>query len=111
MCVECGTSRDVRNSQLSPLNVARELAPQIRSCADEIEATRELPRPLFETLADAGVFHLALPRALGCPEIDLPTYIQVIEALAKADASTAWMVNQGAMFLLEERSMKVLLEG
>jgi indole-3-acetate monooxygenase len=82
----------------SPLDVARQLAPQIRSCADEIEATRELPRPLFEALADAGMFHLALPRALGCPELDLPTYIQVIEELGKADASTAWMVNQGAIF-------------
>jgi len=82
----------------SPLDVARKLVPQIRSCADEIEATRELPRPLFEALADAGMFHLALPRALGCPELDLPTYIQVIEEFGKADASTAWTVNQGAIF-------------
>src|SRR3989454_2399309 len=82
----------------SPLDVARKLVPQIRSCADEIEATRELPRPLFEALADAGMFHLALPRSLGCPELDLPTYIQVIEELGKADASTAWMINQGAIF-------------
>src|SRR2546422_4085223 len=65
----------------SPLDAAQKLAPQIRSCADEIEAARELPRPLFEALADAGLFHLALPRALGCPELDLPTYIQVIEEL------------------------------
>jgi len=82
----------------SLLDAVRKLVPQIRACADEIEATRELPRPLFEALADAGLFHLALPRSLGCPEIDLPTYIQVIEELGKADASTAWMVNQGAIF-------------
>jgi len=82
----------------SPLDTARKLAPQIRSCADQIEAARELPRPLFEALADAGLFHLAVPRALGCPELDLPTYIQVIEELGKADASTAWTVNQGAIF-------------
>ncbi len=69
-----------------------------KACADEIEATRELPRALFEALADAGLFHLALPRALGCPEIDLLTYIQVIEMVGKADASTAWMVNQGSIF-------------
>ena len=58
----------------SPLDIVRKLVPQIRACAAEIEATRELPRPLFEALADAGLFHLALPRALGCPELDLPTY-------------------------------------
>jgi alkylation response protein AidB-like acyl-CoA dehydrogenase len=82
----------------SPLDAARQLAPKIRSCAEEIEATRELPRPLFEALADAGMFHLALPRTLGCPEIDLPTYIQVIEELGKADTSTAWVINQGGIF-------------
>ncbi|MCZ6871962.1 MAG: acyl-CoA dehydrogenase family protein [bacterium] len=83
---------------LSPLDAARQIAPQIRACADDIEATRELPRALFEALADAGLFHLALPRSLGCPEIDLPTYIQVIEEIAKADGSTAWVVNQGSIF-------------
>ena len=82
----------------SPLDVVRELAPKIRAAADEIEAERELPRPLFEALADAGLFHLALPRALGCPELDLPSYIQVIEELGKVDASTAWTINQGAIF-------------
>lgn len=82
----------------SLLDVARKLVPQIQSYADEIEAERELPRPLFEALADAGMFHMALPRALGCPEIDLPTYIQVVEELGKADASTGWVINQGGIF-------------
>ena len=59
------------------------MAPKIRACAEEIDANRELPRPLFEALADAGLFHMALPRALGCAEIDLPTYIRVIEELGK----------------------------
>jgi alkylation response protein AidB-like acyl-CoA dehydrogenase len=87
-----------RTKTPSLLEVARTLAPQIQSCAEEIEAERELPRPLFEALADAGMFHMALPRTLGCPEIDLPTYIQVIEELGKADASTAWVINQGGIF-------------
>jgi len=82
----------------SPLEAARKLVPLIRSCANEIEAARELPRPLFEALADAGLFHVALPRTLGCPELDLPTYVQVIEEIGKADASTGWTVNQGAIF-------------
>jgi alkylation response protein AidB-like acyl-CoA dehydrogenase len=82
----------------SPLDAARKLGPLIRSCADETEAERELPRPLFEALADAGLFHLAVPRALGGAELDLPTYVQVIEELGKADASTGWCVNQGAIF-------------
>src|SRR3989442_554476 len=82
----------------SPLEAVRKLVPMIRSCADQIEAERELPRPLFEALADAGLFHLALPRSLGGAELDLPTYVQVIEEIGKVDASTGWIVNQGAIF-------------
>ena len=82
----------------SPLDAARKLAPQIRSAADEIDAARELPRPLFEALADAGFFHLAVPRAIGGGEIDFPTYVETIEEIGKADASTGWAVNQGAIF-------------
>ena len=82
----------------TPLDAARKLAPLIRTCADGTEAGRELPRPLFEALADAGLFRLALPRAVGGAELDLPTYAQVIEEIGRADASTGWVVNQCAIF-------------
>jgi len=82
----------------SPLDAARKLAPMIRSCAERIEVDRELPRPLFEALADAGLFLLVLPRSLGGAELDLPTYVEVLEEIGKADASTAWIVNQCAVF-------------
>jgi alkylation response protein AidB-like acyl-CoA dehydrogenase len=82
----------------SPIEAAKKLAPDIRACADEIERDRELPKPLFEAIADAGLFHMAIPRVIGGLEIDLPTYVQVIEELGKADASTAWVVNQGGIF-------------
>lgn len=86
---------DVR---VTALEAARAIAPAVCAAADEIERMRELPRALFEQLADAGLFHLAVPRAIGGPELDLPTYVRVIEELGKADASTAWAVNQGATF-------------
>ena len=82
----------------SPLEAARLLAPSIRSAADQIEEARELPRALFEALADAGLFHLLVPRTLGGAELDLPSYIRVVEELGKADASTAWAINQGGVF-------------
>ena len=87
-----------RSRACSPLDAVRELAPAIRRAAQEIEQNRELPRPLFEQLADAGLFHLLIPRQLGGCELDLPTYVQVVEELGKADASTAWCVNQGGIF-------------
>jgi alkylation response protein AidB-like acyl-CoA dehydrogenase len=83
---------------VTPLEAARRRAPLIRSSAAETDAQRELPRPLFEAMADAGLFHLALPRTLGCPEMDLPAYIEVIEEIGRADASTGWVTNQVAIF-------------
>jgi indole-3-acetate monooxygenase len=82
----------------SPLATARQLIPLIRSCADEIERERQLPRALFETLADAGMFHLLVPRSLDGAELDLPAYVRLIEEVGKTDASTAWIVNQLAVF-------------
>jgi indole-3-acetate monooxygenase len=82
----------------APLEAARKLAPMIRTYAGDTEALRALPDPVFEALADAGLFHLAFPRSMGGAELDLPTYIQVIEEIGKADASTAWVVNQCAIF-------------
>ena len=80
----------------SPLEAARKLAPLVRENADKIEADRELPKPVFHALADAGLYLMCVPRAVGGPEIDFPTYLQAIEELGKADASTAWTVSQGA---------------
>ena len=88
----------VNDNTLTPLESARKLAPMIRENADQIDALRELPRPLFEALADAGLFHIAVPRDIGGIELDYPTYVQVIEEIGKADASTGWAVNQGATF-------------
>ncbi|MBI2206123.1 MAG: acyl-CoA dehydrogenase family protein [Candidatus Rokubacteria bacterium] len=98
------------------LERAHELAPKVRAAADEIERDRELPKPLFEALADAGFFHMAFPRNYGGFELDLPTYAQVIEVLGKADASTAWCVNQGAIFatygarMPRERARKIWID-
>jgi alkylation response protein AidB-like acyl-CoA dehydrogenase len=49
-------------------------------------------------MADAGLFHMLIPRQLGGAELDLPTYVQVIEEIGKADASTAWCINQGGVW-------------
>jgi alkylation response protein AidB-like acyl-CoA dehydrogenase len=83
---------------ITPLEAARKLGPFIRASAPDTEAQRELPRPLFEAMADAGLFRLALPRAIGGAEMQLPDYIEVIEEIGKGDASTGWVTNQVAIF-------------
>jgi indole-3-acetate monooxygenase len=86
------------SSPLSLLESARRLAPMVRECAGETDANRQLPRPLFEALADAGLFLMCVPREIGGGEIDFPTYVRVIEEIGKADASTGWALNQGSTF-------------
>jgi alkylation response protein AidB-like acyl-CoA dehydrogenase len=44
------------------------------------------------------MYLMCVPRAVGGLEIDFPTYVQAIEEIGKADASTGWIVNQCAIF-------------
>ena len=78
----------------SPLERARALAPAIAAAADQIERERRLPPALVQALHDQGFFRLLLPRALGGVEVDPATFVQITEAIAAADASTAWVVCQ-----------------
>jgi alkylation response protein AidB-like acyl-CoA dehydrogenase len=75
---------------------ARRLAPRIEAAADEIERARRLPEPLLQALLDAGLYRLLLPRALDGAEVDPLTFVHVIEQLALADASTAWVICQAS---------------
>jgi alkylation response protein AidB-like acyl-CoA dehydrogenase len=88
----------VTDASLSPIEAAQKLAPLVRANADEIDARRELPKPVFHALADAGMYLMCVPRAVGGLEIDFPTYVQAIEEIGKADASTAWTISQNANF-------------
>jgi alkylation response protein AidB-like acyl-CoA dehydrogenase len=73
---------------------ARELGPELEAAAEEIERRRELPEPIVEALIERGLFRLLLPRTLGGAELPPAAYVQVIEEVAKHDASTAWCLGQ-----------------
>jgi indole-3-acetate monooxygenase len=72
----------------------RELGPELEAAAEEIERRRELPEPIVEALVERGLFRLLLPRSLGGAELPPAAYVQVIEEVAKRDASTAWCLGQ-----------------
>ena len=78
------------------LERARALRPTIAAFADRVEAERRLPRPLSDALHEAGLFRMLLPRSLGGAELDPVTFVQVMEEVAQADASTAWVLGQTA---------------
>ncbi|HVJ52564.1 MAG TPA: acyl-CoA dehydrogenase family protein [Aliidongia sp.] len=77
------------------LHAAISIAPMIHAAKDEIERGRRLPQPIVAAMKEAGVFAMAMPRAWGGPELDLPTQFRIIEALALADGSVGWcaMIN------------------
>jgi alkylation response protein AidB-like acyl-CoA dehydrogenase len=72
----------------------RELGAELEAAAEEIERRRELPEPIVESLVDRGLFRLLLPRSLGGAELPPAAYVQVIEEVAKHDASVAWCLGQ-----------------
>jgi alkylation response protein AidB-like acyl-CoA dehydrogenase len=78
------------------LDRVRELAPELAAAADEIERRRELPEPVVDAFAERGLFRMLLPRSLGGGELLPADFVPVIEEIAKADASTAWCLNQAS---------------
>jgi alkylation response protein AidB-like acyl-CoA dehydrogenase len=83
-------------SEAALLAAAENLAPKIRAQADETERARRVPAPIVAELADAGLFRMLVPRALGGHEVSPATMIRAIEAVARADGSTGWCVMVGA---------------
>jgi alkylation response protein AidB-like acyl-CoA dehydrogenase len=82
--------------QTNVLDNVRALAPEIRERAEEIEQARAVPRDLAEKLRAAGVFRRYVPRSHGGDEMWPDEGLTVIEELARADASVAWVAAVGS---------------
>jgi len=73
---------------------ARALAPLIAREADEIERTRRLTEPVVSALIENGLYRALLPQSMGGSEAPPEIFMQMLEEVAKADASTAWCLGQ-----------------
>jgi alkylation response protein AidB-like acyl-CoA dehydrogenase len=73
---------------------ARALTPLIGEAAPQIEAGRQLTDEVVSALHEAGLFRLFLPRWLDGGEVAPSVFVEVIETIARADASTAWCLCQ-----------------
>ncbi len=78
------------------LSRVRALRPVIEAASPRIEQARELPPDLLATLHENAVFRTLLPRSCGGVEVHPATFVQVTEAVAMGDGSTAWCVGQGS---------------
>jgi alkylation response protein AidB-like acyl-CoA dehydrogenase len=82
--------------QSSVLDNVRALQPEIKARVEEIEQARAVPRDLAEKLRTAGVFRRYVPRSHGGDEMWPDEGLTVIEELARADASVAWVSAVGS---------------
>jgi alkylation response protein AidB-like acyl-CoA dehydrogenase len=77
------------------LEAACALRPRILAERQRIEAGRRLPEDLTRELARQGFFRIFLPEAYGGLDLAPTEGLEVLEELARADASVAWCVWNG----------------
>jgi alkylation response protein AidB-like acyl-CoA dehydrogenase len=96
---------------------ARDLAPTVRSYADQVDRERRLPAALVAELKAAGLFHALLPRDVGGLEVDPINSARIVEEVARADGSTGWCVMLAAQscgfagFLPKEEARTIYSNG
>jgi alkylation response protein AidB-like acyl-CoA dehydrogenase len=73
---------------------AEALRPAVAAASREIEDVRRLTPALLDRLHEAQLFRLLLPRSSNGIETDPITFFNVIETIARGDASTAWCLSQ-----------------
>src|SRR3954449_9479000 len=72
------------------------MAPLIAAHREAFDRERRMPDAVFAALADAGLFRLWLPKALGGPELSPLEFMTVVEAASALDGTVGWLVANGA---------------
>ncbi len=90
------TTIEMETTPQAVLDSVRRLAPAVIARAAEIESARRVPDDLLTGLKAAGCFRLLVPPSHGGVGARLGEAMDVVEALAEADASVAWTVMIGA---------------
>ena len=87
--------QDARTSASDPVAAVHRLAETIDGHGTASEALGRLAQPLQDALLGAGLYRMLLPKPYNGLEIDPPTFLRTIGAVAELDASTAWCLCQG----------------
>jgi indole-3-acetate monooxygenase len=77
------------------LDALRAITPLVAKFRESLDRERRLPNCIFDALADAGLFRLWLPEALGGPQLSPFEFMTVVEAAAALDGSIGWLVGNG----------------
>lgn len=74
---------------------ARALRPAVLARAEETEKYGRVSPTLMAEIHGARLLKMMVPRSIGGEEADLASFVEAVEEIARADASTAWCVGQG----------------
>ena len=74
------------------ITAVRDMLPMIEEAAEEIENTQRVPDEIIQSIDELGLFSMAVPKEFGGSEIDPLVVFDIIEMVAEADASTAWVL-------------------
>jgi alkylation response protein AidB-like acyl-CoA dehydrogenase len=77
------------------LEAIERLTPLMEEHRASFDRDRRLPDIVFRALAEAGLFRLWLPSAMGGPELSPVEFMQVVEAASAKDGSIGWIVANG----------------
>ena len=95
---------------------AKAFQESVRPRSREIEEARRFPADLARTMAEAGLFRMAVPRSLGGLEVEAATLLRAIELIGEADGSAGWCLMIGvtstviAAYLPREVAREVFAE-
>src|SRR5947209_1388972 len=64
---------------------AARLRPIVRGFQEEAERERRIPAALLEQLRAAGLYRMLVPRQLGGLQLDLLSFLRVVEHLSEGD--------------------------
>lgn len=73
------------------VEIARDLAPQLRERVSEADELRRLPEANVRELLESGLIDLETPRHFGGAELNLDALLEVTAALAQGCSATGWV--------------------
>jgi alkylation response protein AidB-like acyl-CoA dehydrogenase len=95
---------------------AHDLSPIIAEAAGRTEAGRRLDETVLAALHRHGMFRMLAPRWLGGGEAAPSEFVEAVEVLGRADASTAWCLGQmgvcaiAAVYLTPDAAREIFAE-
>jgi alkylation response protein AidB-like acyl-CoA dehydrogenase len=83
--------------QVNLVETAAALRPLVRGFQDEAERERCIPVALVGQLREAGLYRMLIPRQLGGLQVDLLSFLRVVELISEADGSAGWNLANNAI--------------